>query len=326
MSNFSPFISVIIPTYNVELYLDEAICSILKQTYQNFEIIIINDGSTDSSLSIAYSYANSDKRIKIITQSNLGPSKARNVGIINSQGKFIYFFDSDDLIEPHTLEICINLITKLDLDLVTFSGIAFSTIPNAIEPFRFYQKPDILAPICGAKLLTRLIESDAYSSSPCLYLFDRKIIDKGNFYFDEGYLHEDEGFAPLLYCSAERAISISNCLFKRRVRENSIITSGKTFKNIEGLVQSAFKIQEYSKKMNSIKNKNYKILKAQQRILLRRAIKESDNLNCSKSFISLIRNKFKNLELFKIDPAVFFYVRSHTLYVCLRFIKRSFLL
>ena len=100
-------ISVIIPVYNVEEYLCECVDSVLVQTYQNFEIILVDDGSTDSSGRICDEYAEKDSRISVIHQENRGPSKTRNTGLNNANGKYIYFLDSDDYIENNALELLV---------------------------------------------------------------------------------------------------------------------------------------------------------------------------------------------------------------------------
>src|SRR5690349_18213271 len=99
-------VSVIIPVYNTDEYLREAVNSIRNQTLQDLEIIIINDGSTDRSTQIINELANEDKRIKIYTQKNSGQSVARNMGIKMASGKYLYFMDSDDILDCYALETC----------------------------------------------------------------------------------------------------------------------------------------------------------------------------------------------------------------------------
>ncbi len=113
-------ISVIIPVYNVEKYLSTCLDSVLAQTFKDFEIICVNDGSTDGSLDILNAYAQKDARIKVITQENQGLSGARNTGLFHAKGEYIYFLDSDDAIHPQTLEICHTLAQKENAQLVSF--------------------------------------------------------------------------------------------------------------------------------------------------------------------------------------------------------------
>lgn len=112
-------ISVLVPLYNVEKYIGRCIESIQKQTYQNFEIIVVNDGSSDQSLNITQSYASQDKRIKIINNSeNMGLAWTRRVGYSNAVGQYIVFCDSDDYLPSNALEILYDSIKSSDADIV----------------------------------------------------------------------------------------------------------------------------------------------------------------------------------------------------------------
>lgn len=114
-------ISVIVPVYNVEKYLKRCLESLSNQTFRDFEIIAVNDGATDSSLSILEDYAKDEKRLKIISQENQGLSGARNTGMKKAIGEYIYFLDSDDAIHPQCLEIAYNFLTKEKADLFCFN-------------------------------------------------------------------------------------------------------------------------------------------------------------------------------------------------------------
>ena len=106
MENNKIKVSVVIPVYNTEKYVREAIESIIHQSLKELEIIIINDGSTDGSPEILKEISNTDHRIQVYTQTNQGQSTARNFGISHARGKYIYFMDSDDLLEEDALEAC----------------------------------------------------------------------------------------------------------------------------------------------------------------------------------------------------------------------------
>ena len=99
-----PKVSIIVPIYNVKPYLKECLDSILVQTFSDFELILVDDGSTDGSERLADSYALSDPRVKVVYKENGGLSSARNAGLDLACGEYIYFVDSDDYIEPDTLE------------------------------------------------------------------------------------------------------------------------------------------------------------------------------------------------------------------------------
>ena len=112
--------SVIIPVYNVEKFLRECLNSITSQTLKNFEVICIDDGSTDNSLRILQEYANKDSRFKVISQTNQGQGVARNNGIDLANGEYIVFVDPDDFIEPNALEFIYDKFKQTDVDIVQF--------------------------------------------------------------------------------------------------------------------------------------------------------------------------------------------------------------
>lgn len=103
------FISIIIPVYNAEPFLDKTIQSILSQTYKNFQLILIDDGSKDNSLQICYRYQREDSRILVLSQENAGSSAARNYGLIKATGDYIMFVDADDCIEENMLEELVKI-------------------------------------------------------------------------------------------------------------------------------------------------------------------------------------------------------------------------
>ena len=105
-------VSIIVPIYNTEKYLERCIDSLINQTYKNIEIILINDGSTDNSINILKKYKKIDTRIKIIDKKNEGPNIARKTGLENADGNYIMFVDSDDYIHPNTVEILVSKINE----------------------------------------------------------------------------------------------------------------------------------------------------------------------------------------------------------------------
>lgn len=114
-------VSVIIPVYNVEKYIDRGLTSFLKQTYQDFEIILVDDGSTDGSSAQCDVWAAHHERIRVFHKANGGSGSARNLGIENAQGEYIYFFDIDDLADETLLEYCVHTMDDTDSDMMVFS-------------------------------------------------------------------------------------------------------------------------------------------------------------------------------------------------------------
>lgn len=130
-------ISIIVPVYNVEAYLPQCLDSLIHQTYQDLEIICMNDGSTDQSLDILQEYSSKDKRIKLISRENRGISASRNEALDIARGEFVMFVDSDDWIDEETCEKAINAIQTNDCDLVMWSYIREfkdKSLPNYLYP------------------------------------------------------------------------------------------------------------------------------------------------------------------------------------------------
>ena len=118
-------ISIVIPVYNVEEYLALSLASAMTQTYEDIEIVCVNDGSTDKSLEILEAAQAKDSRIQIITKRNGGLSSARNAGIDAAKGEYICFLDSDDLLEPEACETIIEVFDDTNADIVTYGATAY---------------------------------------------------------------------------------------------------------------------------------------------------------------------------------------------------------
>lgn len=116
----NPLVTVVVPIYNVEKYLDRCVSSIIGQTYRNLEIILVDDGSPDNCPRMCDDYAAKDPRIKVIHKENAGLGMARNTGIDHAVGEYICFFDSDDYVEPDTVEACVSAAQEHMADLVIF--------------------------------------------------------------------------------------------------------------------------------------------------------------------------------------------------------------
>lgn len=176
----TPIISVILPCYNVEKYIGKCISSILKQTYSNFEIICINDCSTDNTLQIINAIASKDIRIRIINlEQNKGSANARKLGIDNAKGKYIAFIDSDDYISSDYLLNLYNATSNETMDIVISSGYyqcfkyalrlqCKTTHPSLIDK-TFNKDIDSLYPNCFGK-------SGSYALSPCMKLYRKSIL------------------------------------------------------------------------------------------------------------------------------------------------------
>lgn len=225
-------VSVIVPIYNVEKYLDECLKSIQQQTLTEMECICIDDGSTDCSGEIALRYVESDARFKYIRRENGGLSRARNDGIDIAQGKYILFCDSDDCIVPKTLESLVLSAESKQLDVLFFEA---STIydseymkVNHSSYEKMYHRQDDYSEVCsGEELFVRLNRNNDYIVSACLQLLKRTHIEENNLRFLPGILYEDNLFTFKSILKANRASCINEAFYIRRIREDSIMTVPK---------------------------------------------------------------------------------------------------
>lgn len=192
-------ISIIMPVYNKEKYLYKSIKSILNQTYENFELIIVNDGSTDNSSSICHKFEQEDSRIKIIDIENNGVSNARNIGIKNANGQYIQFIDADDYIDKYMLEDLVNLSEKYNTDIII-------TEIKKVD-LKSNKSKEILLPFSGLKSIDDMMDNFAQVQKEtgiygCVSnKFIRKsIIDEYGLKFDKRlWLAEDLDFYLELY-------------------------------------------------------------------------------------------------------------------------------
>jgi len=228
-------VSVIIPVYNTAKYLQEAIASISNQTLVDLEIIAINDGSTDNSLEVLKTIAENESRLQIINcEQNVGVSICRNKGLEVARGEYIYFFDSDDLLEPNCLELCCAKLNQTKADFLIFDGDSFSEEGIKQSFNATYQRTHLLNSEVykGVELIRLLIDKKSYSCSICLCVIRKSYLDRIQLKFYPGVLFEDMLFTAHLYLAATAVSFAPYTFFKRRIRANSTMTSSISKKNI----------------------------------------------------------------------------------------------
>ncbi len=241
-------VSVIIPVYNVEDYLRECVDSILEQTYGNFEIILVDDGSTDSSGEICDEYVDKDERVTVIHQKNSGPSKTRNTGLENATGKYIYFLDSDDYIESNALELLVNTAESNEADLVFFDAHSFSD--DGAEIKQGYAVKGSYEAKSGYEILTELHDNKDYHCSVVLLFISRFLLNNNNIRFMESaYCSEDLLFTYKVFCSSQKTAQCKNTLYHRRYRSGSIVTSKKTHRHFRSRRDVYEEIRDYSERI-----------------------------------------------------------------------------
>ena len=232
-------VSVIIPVFNVEKYLEDCLNSVLAQSLKDIEIICVNDGSVDHSLQILREYEKKYTQIKVLDQLNGGQSVARNRALDLASGKYVYFMDSDDLIVSHMLEELWDICERDDLDVLFFSGTSFYENDSLEEKHKgfintYYRKGNYPNVVSGPEMLAELHANGDYTVSPCLQLIRRQLLEEKNIRFCEGIIHEDNCFTFQVLLSAEKAFCVNDIYFYRRVREASVMTRDENYRNLRG--------------------------------------------------------------------------------------------
>lgn len=216
-----PLISVIIPIYNVAPYLRECLDSVVKQTCHNLQIILVNDGSTDGSEEIAKEYLR-DERVQLISTSNGGLSKARNIGLEKAKGKYVYFIDSDDYIDLGFLEEMVKIAQENNVEIVCNEQIVyFGEITKAKKA---YKKPEIFIPNS---------QNIAIGGSVWRCLFSRDLIERSKVRFLEGRVHEDEGFLYMIFPFCKKFALYCGKAYYYRQRHGSIMQCHKNFRSYD---------------------------------------------------------------------------------------------
>ena len=201
-------ISVIVPVYKTEQYLRGCLQSVLAQTYQDFEIICVNDGSPDDSARILQEMSQQDARIQVIYQENRGLSGARNTGMRYASGEYIYYLDSDDYLHPRTFEILMGIAIATGVDILQ---------PDFVRTEAVYEQA-VFEPI-AANPRVHIVDCpiEEYLYNYCIKycvvwgkLYKKELLR--NHSFVEGLMHEDELFSPqVLYDTRSMAVWMSSC-------------------------------------------------------------------------------------------------------------------
>ena len=245
----SPCLSVVIPFYNVEKYIQETMDCILNQSLADIEVICIDDGSTDNSLELVLKTAEGDSRVSVYSQENCGQAVARNRGIDLASGKYIYFMDSDDLLEPYTLEELFSRAEMENLDIIYFNAVAFGEqeeCKNEVARFnKYYQRHGVYEKntYSGIEMLEEMARYDDIRVSPCFQLSRLDFLRNINFRFHPGIIHEDNSFLFITMLQANKVGYCEHYMYRRRVRKASTMTTSVSIENVYGLFSCFLDVQ-----------------------------------------------------------------------------------
>ncbi|ELS1885482.1 TPA: glycosyltransferase family 2 protein [Raoultella planticola] len=289
-------VSIIIPVYNVSLYLKEAIDSVLDQISVNDEVIIVDDGSTDNSGDLIDELYTSHEQVIIVHTENHGLGGARNNGLKFASKEFIYYFDSDDILSNSLFDSFRNELVKFpNLDLFVFSAESFHDSTDSIK-LPQYDRGINGVFNTGEDAFSYLYSRDKCYPNAWIYITRKSIIDKNGLIF-KSIIHEDEEYTPRLFKACGKTLVTKCIYFKRRVRSNSIMQSKYSEKNIRGYIESINSQSELMdnsvglfREMIRIRIINnigliYKIIKAEDIYLSKNTLNDIDEIVHKHAFI-----------------------------------------
>lgn len=308
-----PKYSIIVPVFNVSGYLPKCVNSLIKQTYSDIEIILVNDGSTDESPMICNQFAEQDSRIKVIHKNNGGLSDARNWGIRNALGEYLIFVDSDDYIEIDTCERFL-IYTKDNVDIILGNA---REINNQKEKNIVFTYTDNKKYLSGKEILKYQLECKSMHMAACFKVYRREFIQKNNLYFKYGILHEDEEWTPRVFLKAEKVV-VTDIVFYNYVLRNTSISRNKVLtQNAIDLINTSY---ELSKIYDMLEDKRLKLLLNDYLVMLylnafyigkmyKKEYKNYINKKFIKGKALFTKNKLK-VYLFTLSPQLYYYINT----------------
>lgn len=305
-------ISIIVPVYNAGKYLNACLESIKNQTYKEIEVILINDGSTDASLSICQEYSKRDSRFIVVNKDNEGVSETRNRGIKIATGEFIMFLDADDWIEENTCEILYNQIRKNDAEMVFCNyimeyengrkNVNFNSETKVITGEEI--KKDIILPLIEEED-KNLVHTRAAFRGPWGKLFKKSIIDEKKIRFNKELSIGEDFIFNLEYLKYIKKVviedeylyhyRINNQSALNRYRDNFWIIYKSLLINLENYLEENLGDMDYSKRLNKLKLKYFLIcIKNEMNPLNKKSLKERKEYIESICQDSIIKDALKN--------------------------------
>ena len=238
-------LSVVVPIYNVEVYLRRCLDSLINQTMDDYEVILIDDGSSDKSGAIADQYEKEYKIIKVIHQQNKGLSGARNTGLRAAHGKYVVFVDSDDWIEINTLKLLVNEAERWNLDV----GVAdFRYVyENGVETENLEKPLRCSEALTGPIFFKDSMKILSSLATVWKSIYRTSFLIENHLFFREGFNHEDEEWTPRVYLKAQRVKNIPIIFYNYFIHTDTISKDPKSFeKNSLDLISNCYELKKLS--------------------------------------------------------------------------------
>lgn len=254
MKNIKANISVIIPVYNVEKYLSECLDSVVNQTYKKLQIILVDDGSTDSSGKICDVYAEKDNRITVVHQKNAGAGAAKNTGLDLVKGDYFSIIDSDDYIELDMYEKMVNSLEKYNADIV--QCLFRNVFVNDSFDRKYKIKSNYPKVLTSKRFLKEYLYDWKYA------IFANKVFKSSllkDIRFPVGRKIDDEFFTYKLVCNAKKVVNIDNILYNYRMRKTSVMNENDTDRLIYDRIDCFIERYNYVSDIYPSLKKNYNL-------------------------------------------------------------------
>lgn len=248
MSSALPLVSVIIPAYNAEKYISEALTSILNQTYQNWEVIFLDDGSIDKTFAIAQSFAKKDSRIYAIQQPNAGASAARNRAFEQSKGDFVKYFDADDLLNPEAIEAQVNLALKNPGCIISGKWGRFYN--NDLSTFKLSPE-SVWRDMNGVDWIIESWSKGPNMTQPGIFLIPRGMVEKLGGWDENLSLLDDMEMYTRLILNSPNVVFCEHSVLYYRSGITGRLSASKSLNAIKSAITSVQKSVKYLLEKNS---------------------------------------------------------------------------
>lgn len=214
--------SIVVPVYDMELYIEKCIKSLLSQNFDAYEILLVNDGSTDSSLKICDKYANANEKIKLFNKENGGLSDARNYGMREARGKYVLFIDSDDYIENNILRVLYDEICEKNYpDVVLYNYYLVEETGRSARRSYVTATDELMK---ADEVVLSELKCRNLPVAACFGAYKRELVIENSLYFVKGILHEDERWSPQILLKADEIYKSPTIFYNYVKHENSITT------------------------------------------------------------------------------------------------------
>lgn len=289
-------VSIIVPIYQAEKFIAKCISSIIEQTYSDFELILVDDGSVDASYEICKSYAKNDNRIVLIQTENNGGAHARNIGLKQARGEFISFVDADDYLEPTFLERLVCEIEKHNADIVECD---FYWIEKGMKGSESIQQGSIFefdkVQAMREHLTDRMCRQIVWNK-----LYKKELLQ--NIWFIEGKTIDDEFWTYRVIGNADKVIHICELLYNYVQHGDSIMHQQYSLKRLQALEAQSMRLKHIREKFPELKNFAEQMLYFACMYHMQMALKQLDRNSCCMAFQSIktiLKQEFQDVTFVK---------------------------